>query len=93
MRALPIDFRVDINHQFGAYVQDRWTIERLTLNAGLRLRLVPEQLPGADVGPAPLAPTGTSRFATTDGLSLHDLNPKLSAAYDLLGRRQDGASR
>ena len=48
MRALPIDFRVNIDHQFGAYVQDRWTIDRLTLNAGLRYDWFAEQLSSAD---------------------------------------------
>jgi hypothetical protein len=85
MRALPINFRVDINHQFGAFVQDRWTIDRLTLNAGLRYDWFQNSFPEQNVGPTPLAPARDFTFAKTDGLSLHDLNPKLSAAYDLFG--------
>jgi hypothetical protein len=85
MRAFPIDFRVDIDHQFGAYVQDRWTIDRLTLNAGLRYDWFRNSYPAQTIGPAPLAPNRDFRFSKTDGLSLHDLNPKLSAAYDLAG--------
>jgi hypothetical protein len=36
MRAYPVEFAVDVDHQFGAFAQDRWTIQRLTVNAGLR---------------------------------------------------------
>jgi len=85
MRALPIDFRVNIDHQFGAYVQDRWTIDRLTLNAGLRYDWFANSFPAQAIGPAPLAPARDFRFEDTAGMSLHDLNPKLSAAYDVAG--------
>ncbi len=91
MRALPTNFRVDINHQFGAFVQDRWTIERFTLNAGLRYDWFQNSFPAQNVGPSPLAPTRDFTFGKTDGLSLHDLNPKLSAAYDVMRQRQDRA--
>ena len=85
MRALPINFRVDINHQFGAFVQDRWTVDKLTVNAGLRYDWFQNSFPEQNVGPTPLAPTRNFTFPDTEGLSLHDLNPKLSAAYDLFG--------
>jgi len=85
MRAFPIDYYVDVNHQFGAYAQDRWTIDRLTLNVGLRYDWFKNSYPAQAIGPAPLAPTRDFRFPDTDGLSLHDLNPKLSAAYDVAG--------
>ncbi|HEY3161363.1 MAG TPA: carboxypeptidase regulatory-like domain-containing protein [Vicinamibacterales bacterium] len=85
MRAYPIDFRVDINHQFGAYAQDRWTVDRLTLNLGLRWDWFENTFPQQTVGPTPLAPTRNIAFAKTEGLSLHDLDPKLSTAYDLFG--------
>ncbi len=85
MRAFPVDYAVDVDHQFGAYVQDRWTINRLTLNAGLRYDWFKNSFPAQEVGPAPLAPARNFRFPETEGLSLHDLNPKLSAAYDLTG--------
>jgi outer membrane receptor protein involved in Fe transport len=85
MRALPTIFRVDINHQFGAFVQDRWTVEKLTLNLGLRYDWFQNSFPAQTVGPVALAPARNFSFPQTEGLSLHDLNPKLSAAYDLFG--------
>jgi hypothetical protein len=85
MRAFPIDFRVRINHQFGLFAQDRWTIDRLTMNAGLRYDWFKNSYPAQEIGPAPLAPARDFVFSESQGLSLHDLNPKLSAAYDLRG--------
>lgn len=85
MRAYPLDFAVNVDHQFGAYAQDRWTIDRLTLNAGLRLDWFKNSYPGQSIGPAQLAPTRNFQFPDTEGLNLKDLSPKLSAAYDLMG--------
>ena len=85
MRAFPVDYAVDVDHQFGAFAQDRWTIQRLTLNAGLRYDWFKNSFPAQDVGPAILAPTRNVQFQAAEGLSLHDLNPKLSAAYDVAG--------
>ncbi|HTI40753.1 MAG TPA: carboxypeptidase regulatory-like domain-containing protein [Vicinamibacterales bacterium] len=85
MRAYPVQFVVDVDHQFGAYAQDRWTIDRLTLNAGLRLDWFKNSFPAQSVGPAPLAPNRNFTFPDTQGLNLKDLSPKLSAAYDLHG--------
>jgi hypothetical protein len=85
MRAYPVDFRVDINHQFGAYAQDKWTVDRLTLNLGLRWDWFENSFPAQTVGASPLAPARNFTFPKTEGLSLHDLDPKLAAAYDLFG--------
>ena len=83
MRALPVEQRVDINHQFGAYVQDRWTVRRLTINAGLRYDWFNNSFPAQAIGPAPLAPGRNISFEAIDNLSLRDLNPKLGVVYDL----------
>ena len=85
MRAFPVEFEVNVDHQWGAYVQDRWTIDQLTLNLGLRWDWFKNTYPAQTVGPVTLAPTRNFSYDETPGLSLHDLNPKLSAAYDLFG--------
>lgn len=85
MRAFPIQFRVNVDHQFGAYAQDRWTINRLTLNAGLRWDRFTNSFPAQSIGPSPLAPSRNFSFSNTDGVSFNDWNPKLNAAYDLFG--------
>jgi hypothetical protein len=85
MRAYPLAFVVDVNHQFGAYAQDRWTIDRLTVNAGLRLDWFKNSFPAQSIGPSQLAPSRNFQFPDTEGLNLKDFSPKLSAAYDLSG--------
>jgi hypothetical protein len=85
MNALPVDFEVNVDHQWGVYVQDRWTVDQLTLNLGLRWDWFKNSYPAQTVGPVLLAPTRTFSYDKTEGLSLHDLNPKLSAAYDVFG--------
>ena len=85
MRAYPLEFAVDVDHQFGAYAQDRWTIDRLTVNAGLRLDWFKNSFPAQSIGPSQLAPSRNFQFPDTEGLNLKDFSPKLSAAYDLTG--------
>ena len=73
-----------MNADLGVFVQDQWTIKRLTLNAGLRYDYlngsVPEQhLPAGRF-------VAARDFAPKSNLpNWHDLNPRLSTAYDLFG--------
>jgi hypothetical protein len=85
MRAYPLAFAIDVNHQFGAFAQDRWTIDRLTVNAGVRLDWFKNTFPAQAVGPSQLAPSRNIQFPEIKGMNLKDLSPKLSAAYDLAG--------
>ena len=72
--------------EIGLFVQDRWTINRLTLNARLALRPVHRRLPGADAR----ARRSTSRPATTSstpsrGTTSRTSRRALPLAYDLFG--------
>ena len=93
MRALPINFRVDIDHQFGAFVQDRWTIDRLTLNAGLRYDWFQNSFPAQNVGPSPLAPTRDFTFQDDRRAVAARLEPEAERRLRPARRRQDRASR
>jgi hypothetical protein len=44
----------------GLYAQDRWTLNRLTLNMGLRYDYLKITIPAQHLDPAPLVPGGTS---------------------------------
>ena len=75
----------------GIYAQDRWTLDRLTLNLGVRYDYKRSHFPEQTIGD-PKDPYGSARFVPipfviprTDQLRWHDLTPKMAAAYDLFG--------
>jgi hypothetical protein len=79
------------NHQrsdarkLGAYIQDQWTVRRLTLNLGLRLDtyngwVPPQSQPGDQYVP-PITFAGTTR----DVPNWKDVSPRLGGAWDLFG--------
>jgi Carboxypeptidase regulatory-like domain len=77
------DQREAIKADVGLYAQDRWTINRATINAGLRFdwyqgEVLDEDLPQGRWNPA----------LHTDGFDVNDwkdLNPRLGVSYDLFG--------
>ena len=81
----------------GLYVQDQWTIDRLTLNLGLRVDFmdgwVPAQSIEASGSASALTPGSTPNgwvaarsFDKVEGLPRwRDVNPRLGMAYDLSG--------
>jgi carboxypeptidase family protein len=87
--------RKDRGNDFGAYIQDQWTIQRWTFNMGLRYDWyygwVPKQSTPGDTGKWPGAPDhndwlGERSFDRVGGVpSWMDLNPRIGAAYDLFG--------
>ncbi len=73
--------RLDAN--FGVYAQDSWSIDRLTLNYGIRYDYNKQSIVGQ--------PEQTGRFATSPAYSditmptWSDFSPRLSAIYDISG--------
>jgi len=68
----------------GLYVQDQWTIKRLTLNYGLRFDYLRGYVPPQHVAPTPFV--GDRDFAAVDCVPCwKDLNPRFGASYDLFG--------
>ena len=74
-----------VKGELGFYAQDRWTINRWTLNAGVRYDGFRGGYPDQYRGPAPLQPTRDYTFAAVTSMSMHDITPRLGAAYDLFG--------
>ena len=69
----------------GLFVQDKWTINRLTLNLGLRMDWFDSQNPAFHLYPSLLTPLrnyDVPEFSTT---AYRDWTPKIGVAYDLFG--------
>ena len=68
----------------GIYAQDKWTIKRLTVNAGLRFDYVNSYVPAQEIPANRWLPA--RNFAEVSGVpEWTDLNPRFGASYDLLG--------
>jgi Carboxypeptidase regulatory-like domain len=79
-------WRANVDSDLGLYAQDRWTRSKLTLNYGVRYDYFASSYPAQHIGPTTLAPNRDITFPAQPGLgSLHDLSPRLGAAYDLFG--------
>jgi hypothetical protein len=73
-----------MNRDLGVYVQDAWTIKRLTVNAGVRMDHFNSSMEPTELPPGRFAP-----FRTFDGVAdlpnWTNVSPRLGAAYDLFG--------
>ncbi len=84
-RATPWEHSQRQDHDLGLYIQDKWTLHRLTVNAGLRYDHYANSFPEQHLGPAPLVPTRNLTFPEQSFVSTSDVTPRLGAAYDLFG--------
>ena len=85
IRATP--YRADANEDadLGLYVQDRWTLDRLTLSVGVRYDDFRSSFPEQRLGPGPLVPSRNLAFPAQDNLGWRDLTPRIGAVYDVFG--------
>jgi hypothetical protein len=84
-QATPYRFINKIGGEFGIFVQDKWTIDRLTLNAGVRYDTLDMHFPESHLGPGPLVPTRDITLPNTEYINWKDLSPRLGVVYDLFG--------
>jgi hypothetical protein len=73
-----------VQPNLGIYVQDQWTLERWTVNLGLRLDYFRSDYSDQFVPPTQFVPVARS-FPGMEAVNWKDLNPRLGAAYDLFG--------
>jgi hypothetical protein len=69
----------------GAFVQDRWTMGRLTASAGLRFDWFFSDNPSFHLGPSLLTPLRNYDVPAFKTTRYKDWTPKFAAAYDLFG--------
>ena len=86
---VPTNRRDDIDGDWAFFVQDRWTVNRLTVNAGLRMDWLmtsyPDQLLPGNLWTAEASCASNAAFCGADVLNWKDLSPRLGFAYDLFG--------
>jgi hypothetical protein len=75
----------NMDNDLGMFAQDRWTMDRLTLNLALRFDVFQTSFPEQTVGPAPLTPTRNITFPETDNLNWKDISYRTGLVYDLGG--------
>jgi hypothetical protein len=79
-------YQNNLNYNLGLFAQDRWTLNRLTLNGGVRLDLQNESTEPFTAGPHRWAPNRNVSFPAVKNVpNWKDINPRFSAAYDLFG--------
>src|SRR5439155_21043355 len=83
--ATPYTVNGRIDHDFGLFVQDRWTIDRFTLSGGLRYHHFSDSYPEQHLGPALLAPTRDVTFPAQSNVSWNDIVPRSGMSWDLFG--------
>ena len=86
---LALNFNDTHAAQGGAFVQDTWTRDRLTLRYGARFDMFTASYPEHVLGPTPFTPTRNIRLAAVDDvMNYKDITPRFGASYDLFGTRK-----
>jgi len=83
--ATPYGFRSNLGGELGVYAQDKWTLDRLTLNMGVRFDYLNINFPEQSLEPGGLVPNRDITFPKNDYLGWKDISPRLGAVYDLFG--------
>ncbi len=85
LTATPFRWLTSIDADHGLFVQDRWTLNRLTLNAGLRYDYAHNSFPEVALGVGDFVPNRNAVVPSLDGIRVHDISPRAGAAFDVFG--------
>jgi hypothetical protein len=73
-----------MNPEFALFAQDQWTMQRLTLNYGLRFEYLQQSAPVVNIAAGPLQ--DAKSFPAQGCIPCwRDLDPRVAASYDLFG--------
>ncbi len=81
----PTQGESQVKGELGAFVQDRWTIQRLTLNLGARYDQFIGGYPVQTLGPALWVPNRNLTFPAVTGINVKDVTVRIGESYDLFG--------
>ena len=85
LRSTPYSDGVNVDHDLGLFVQDKWTMGRFTIGAGVRYDHFSTSFPDLSLGPATLLPGRNLSFPSRENLSWHDVTPKSNFVWDVAG--------
>ena len=74
----------NVNPDMGLYAQDKWTLRRLTINAGVRFDYFHSDIPAQSAPANNFLPARTFP-AVPDVPNWKDISPRLGVSYDLFG--------
>ena len=83
--ASPFLLQTNLDADHGLFVQDRWTVNRLTVSGGLRYTFLRIKYPEVVVGPGAFTPNRNIVTPETTGATWHDFSPRASLAVDVFG--------
>ena len=84
--ATPLTLDAVMKANMGLFVQDQWTVKRLTVTAGVRFDYFNAYVPAQHIGEGPNVPTRSVDFPRVDDVpNWKNTSPRLGAAYDLFG--------
>jgi hypothetical protein len=81
----PTNAKNKVSSEGGVFVQDKWTIDRLTLSMGLRFDWFNSENPEFELGPSLFTPNRNYTVPAFKTTAYKDITPKIAAAYDLFG--------
>ena len=73
LRSTPYTAVSNLDNDLGLFAQDRWTLNRLTLNLALRFDSFQSSFPEQTIGSAPMTPTRNISFPAADNLNWKDI--------------------
>jgi hypothetical protein len=74
-----------VTSEGGLFIQDKWTMNRLTLSMGVRYDWFNSENPSFHLGPSILTPNRNYDVPAFSTTRYKDITPKVAAAYDLFG--------
>jgi hypothetical protein len=84
--ATPFSFYEILNQNWGAFVQDQWTMKRMTINAGIRYDYLNDVVPAQTLGAGPQVPNRNVSFDEVTGVPRwSNVTPRLGVSYDPFG--------
>ena len=83
--ARPFTTRAHLDNDLGLYVQDRWSVDRVTVQLALRYDYFASSFPEQTLGPSQFTPARNITFAAEDNLGYKDITYRTGASWDVFG--------